>query len=141
MQYTRESKIGNLIDVVHFFEYLLYEKKLSFHPDDDFGEYVQNEGSTTSISSDEADIFNQLMDQCFSVCEEQKTEIYSIGLSSMRRSIKPNVQDPIEVGLLARRKGQATIYKVIERGNGGYVLTSLSEDISVFVHESDIVTI
>lgn len=141
MKYTRESKIVNLIEVVNFFEHLLYEKKLLFHPDDDFREYVQNEDGTATISSDEAEIFNQLMDQSFSVCEEKNMEIYSIGLASMRRFIKPDVQDPIEVGLLARRRGNTTIYKVLERRKGGYVLTSLSDDISVCVQDSDIIII
>ena len=141
MKYTRESKIVNLIDVVKFFEHLLYEKKMLFHPDDDFCDYVQNEESNKTINSDEAEIFNQLMDQCFAVCEEQNMEIYSIGLTSMRRFIKPDVQDSIEIGMLARRIGQDTIYKVVEKGKGGYVLASVPDDVSVFVHESDIVTI
>ena len=141
MKYTRESKIVNLIDVVKFFEHLLYEKKMLFHPDDDFCDYVQNEESNKTINSDEAEIFNQLMDQCFAVCEEQNMEIYSIGLTSMRRFIKPDVQDSIEIGMLARRTGQDTIYKVVEKGKGGYVLASVPDDVSVFVHESDIVTI
>ena len=141
MKYSRVSKIVNLIDVVNFFKHLIYEKNLFFHPDDDFNDFVQNKNCVPSINSDEAGIYNHLMEQCFAVCEEQGIEIYSIGLASMRRHIKHDIQDPIEVGLLARRIGQDHIYKIVDKEKGGYVLSSLSDDIFEFVKETDIVTI
>ena len=141
MQYTRDSKIENLIDVVHFFEYLLYEKKLSFHPDDDFSEYVNYEDSNPCFSSDEVEICNQLMDQCFEVCEEQDMDIYSIGLASMRRCINPNVKDPVELGLLARCEDKERIFKVVEKVDGGYMLSALDNNESIFVEDSNIVVI
>ena len=141
IKYTSGSKITNLIDVVKFFEYLLYEKNLLFHPDDDFSDYAQNEESANTINSDEAEIFNQLMDQCFAVCEEQSMEIYRIGLASMRRLMKFDAQDSIEVGLLARKTGQNQTYKIVEEVKGGYVLVSLSDNKSVLVKESEIVII
>ena len=68
MKYTRESKIVNLIDVVKFFEHLLYEKNLSYHPDDDFSEYVQQDDKRPCLTNGEVVLYNQLRNQCFKVC-------------------------------------------------------------------------
>ena len=142
MKYTQDSQIENLIDVVHFFEHLLYEKELSYHPDDDFSDYVNTMDDSPSFTDGEVRLYNRLMDQCFDICEKEKMDIYSIGLASMRRIIKPDVDDPIEVGLLARiKEDDEQIFKIEHEMNGEYMLTSLETGTSSFVDKSKILLI
>lgn len=126
MQYNSQSHIIHLKDVVYFFEHLLYERHLSFHPDDDFNDYVSMETGENTFSKEEAKIYNRLMEESFEVCEINDTEIYSIGLASMRRLIDPSIDDPIEEGYLVRVKGDRTIYRIISiDDNQNYLLKAI----------------
>ena len=142
MKYTEDSQIENLIDVVHFFEHLLYEKKLSYHPDDDFSDYVNTMDDSPSFTNEEVRLYNRLMDQCFDICKKEEMDICSIGLASMRKIIKPDVDDPIEVGLLARiKEDDEQIFKIEHEMNGEYMLTSLETGTSISVDKSKILLI
>ena len=114
-KYTSQSHISTLSGVVAFFEHLLYDRRISFHPDDDFSEYVKFSTSERIFSDKETEIYNRLMDECFEVCNMNNVEIYSIGLASQRRMLMPNVKDPIEVGQLVRIIGDSTIFKLTSR--------------------------
>ena len=142
MKYSQDSQIKNLIDVVHFFEHLLYEKEVSFHPDDNFSDYVNKIDERPSFTNEEVKLYNRLMNQCFDICQQEEMDIYSIGLASMRKILKPDVEDPIEIGLLARIKGdEDQIFKIEREMNGEYMLTSLEKGKSYFVDKSKILLI
>lgn len=112
MTYNNQSHITKLTDVVDFFEHLLYERRVSFHPDDDFAEYVSKDSDEQSFTDEEVVIYNRLMQESFDVCEETGVEIYSIGLASMRKLIDPSVDDEILPGDLVRVKDDRTVYQV-----------------------------
>ncbi len=112
MKYNSQSHITKLTEVVIFFEHLLYERKVSFHPDDDFVEYVSSDTGEPSFTSEEVAVYNNLMNESFDVCEKAGVEIYSIGLASMMRLIDPSVDDEIMPGYLVRIKDDSTIYQV-----------------------------
>lgn len=112
MKYNCLSHITKLTEVVNFFEHLLYERGVSFHPDDDFAEYVIIATGKQLFTDEEIDIYNRLMQESFDVCEKTGVEIYSIGLASMRRLIDPSVDDEILPGDLVRVKDGKTVYQV-----------------------------
>jgi hypothetical protein len=66
------------IEEVKLFARLLVKEGLSFHPDDDFSEYVVPETQRALYSSEEAEIRNFLMSQCFKVCESSNVDIYDL---------------------------------------------------------------
>ena len=83
MQYTKESKIGTIDDVRKFFGHLANERRVTFHPDDNFEDYVSEDGANT-FSEGECTIYNRLMDESFEVCEKNSADIYAIGLEFMQ---------------------------------------------------------
>lgn len=82
MAYTINSHINTLKEVRRFFRYLIAEKHINFHPDDDFEDYLEDKS--------EANLYNRLMDECFTVCEQkEKPEmIYDIALEEFDSYIK-----------------------------------------------------
>lgn len=74
MDINNSTHITSLDDVKEFFKYLYKDKKLNLHPDDLFTEDMGN------VTTDEAPLFNRLMDECFDVCEMTNTDIYGICL-------------------------------------------------------------
>ncbi len=71
------SQINNPGDVIEFAK-LLIEEGTSFHPDNDFGDYINLETQQPTYTKAEADLRNELMSQCFSVCNENDIDIYDI---------------------------------------------------------------
>lgn len=51
---------------------------LNFHPDTPFEDYIHGETRQATYTRAEADIRNQLMEQCFDVCEQVNIDIYEI---------------------------------------------------------------
>jgi hypothetical protein len=49
---------------------------VNFHPDDDFNDYINLETEKPTYTKDEADFRNELMNQCFAVCEKNGFDIY-----------------------------------------------------------------
>ena len=80
MTYTQDAHIKTVKDVEAFFHHLLDERKVNFHPDDDFADYISVYDGTPSFTGDEVLLYNRLMDESFSVCENTKEDIYKIGL-------------------------------------------------------------
>lgn len=56
------------IENVELFMKQLVEEGTNAHPDDDFNNYISMETGKESYTPDEAEIRNQLMEQCFDVC-------------------------------------------------------------------------
>lgn len=90
MIYGKEYHILSTKDVETFFHHLVHERKVNFHPDDMFEDYVSCEGGINSFTIDECAIYNRLMDECFRVCDNEGVDIYSIGLKELQTTHKRN---------------------------------------------------
>ena len=86
MQYNKETRITSVDDVKDFFHHLVNERKVNFHPDDRFADYVSEDG-VPSFSQEECAIYNHLMDESFDVCENRGADIYVIGLELMQKAM------------------------------------------------------
>ncbi len=81
MTYTAASHISSVKDVEAFFYHLVDDRKVNFHPDDDFANYVCLADNTTSFSAAEVVMYNRLMDESFDVCDKADIDIYDIGFN------------------------------------------------------------
>ncbi len=86
MHYNNETRITSVNDVKDFFHHLVNERKVNFHPDDRFEDYVPEDG-VPSFSQEECAIYNHLMDESFDVCEKNGADIYAIGLGLMQKAL------------------------------------------------------
>lgn len=73
------TKIETADDVKAFAKHLIAEG-VSFHPDDDFNDYVNFKENTLTYTKEEADLRNDLMKKCFEVCEKEGIDIYDVML-------------------------------------------------------------
>ena len=73
------TKIQTTEDVKAFAKQLIAEG-VSFHPDDDFNDYVNFRENKQCYTKEEADLRNELMNDCFMVCENEGIDIYSLML-------------------------------------------------------------
>ena len=65
-----------IVDDVKSFAKQLISEGISFHPDDDFNDYVIFKDYKPRYTKEEADLRNELMNQCFAVCKKNKLDIY-----------------------------------------------------------------
>ena len=87
MVYTTHDHITAAGDVEAFFRHLTADRKVCFHPDDDFADYISIDGRTPSFTNDEASLYNRLMDECFTVCKAAGVDIYEVGLKQLKATI------------------------------------------------------
>lgn len=73
------TQIQTSEDVKAFAKQLIAEG-VSFHPDDDFNDYVNFKENKPCYSKEEADLRNKLMNICFEVCEKEGVDIYDLML-------------------------------------------------------------
>lgn len=73
------AQIQTSEDVKTFAKQLIAEG-VSFHPDDDFNDYVIFKEDKPCYSKEEADLRNELMNNCFEVCENEGVDIYELML-------------------------------------------------------------
>lgn len=73
------TEIKTVKDVEAFAKQLIAEG-VSFHPDDDFNDYVFFKENKPCYTKEEAEVRNQLMQQCFEVCEREGVDIYAVML-------------------------------------------------------------
>ena len=90
MDYNVDSHILSVDDVRMFFHHLVEERKVNFHPDDDFANYVSLKDHTPTFSDEEVVIYNRLMDESFDVCDKSNTDIYEIGIKFLMLSYITN---------------------------------------------------
>jgi hypothetical protein len=69
------KQITTTKDVVAFARQLIKEG-VSIHPDDDFNDYINFESKEPIYSKEQAAFRNELMNQCFTVCEKNGINIY-----------------------------------------------------------------
>lgn len=91
MMYNSSSSIRTIEDVETFFHHIVFERKVNFHPDDMFENYVSCEGGVNTFSLGECAIYNRLMDESFKVCDKEGVDIYSIGLTELQTALGINV--------------------------------------------------
>lgn len=91
MTYTSESHIKSVKDVETFFHHRVSERKVNFHPDDMFEDYVSCEGGINTFTLGECAVYNRLMDESFAICENEGVNIYEIGLEKLQEALKINV--------------------------------------------------
>ena len=87
MNYNTESHINTVKDVETLFHHIVFERKVNFHPDDMFEDYVSCEGGINTFTVEECAIYNRLMDESFSICEKSGVDIYEIGLNELSSMI------------------------------------------------------
>ncbi len=73
------TKIETADDVKAFAKQLIAEG-VSFHPDDDFNDYVNFKENKLCYTKEEADLRNDLMSNCFGICEKEGIDIYDVML-------------------------------------------------------------
>lgn len=66
------------IEDVKTFAKQIIEEGVSFHPDDNFNDYVNLKTNKPSYTAKEAEIRNSLMNECFNVCDKAGVDIYDI---------------------------------------------------------------
>lgn len=84
MKYNSESHINTVDQVKEFFDYLAMERKVNFHPDDDFSDYINLSTNEPTFNAEEVAIFNNLMDESFVVCESNQTDIYQLSNATIQ---------------------------------------------------------
>lgn len=67
-------------DNVKAFAKQLITEGVSFHPDDDFNDYVNFKVNKPCYSKQDADLRNALISKCFDVCEKEGVEICDLML-------------------------------------------------------------
>jgi len=72
--------IKNTEDVKKFAVQLIGEG-VSFHPDDDFADYVNFKTGEPCYSGRKSALRNRRMAECFEVCSKENTDIYEIMLA------------------------------------------------------------
>ena len=90
MTYTSDSHIMSVKDVKTFFHHIVSERKVNFHPDDMFEDYVSCEGGINTFTLGECAIYNRLMDESFAVCNNEGVDIYAIGLEGLQEALEIN---------------------------------------------------
>ena len=73
------TQIQTSEDVKAFAKQLISEG-VSFHPDDDFNDYVNFKENKPCYTKEDADSRNELMSKCFEVCEKEAVDIYDVML-------------------------------------------------------------
>lgn len=82
-----KGPVKSVDEVKAFFSYLIKNESLSFHPDDDFKDYVSMESGKVTFSSETADHYNNLMNEAFEVCEIAGDDIYALAMSELKSAV------------------------------------------------------
>lgn len=77
--FMRPFQISYPEDVARLFYYLVFVLHVDLHPDDDFSDYKNADG-TPSFTAEEVSHYNALMKDAFRVCEDYDRDIYQLGL-------------------------------------------------------------
>jgi hypothetical protein len=80
--------IHTVKDVEKFFRYLVDVRRVNFHPDTDFAEYVSSDTGSKTFTDREVNYYNSLMNACFEICTQAGVDIYEIGLKVLKGALK-----------------------------------------------------
>ena len=128
MTYTSDSHIMSVKDVKTFFHHIVSERKVNFHPDDMFEDYVSCEWGINTFTLDECAIYNRLTDASFAVCKKDDVDIYEIGLVELQTAlgIKTSMTQEEYLELEAERE---SIVRQIRELEDGTTLETNAEEI------------
>ncbi len=73
------TQIKTIDDVKSFAKQIIAEG-VSFHPDDDFKDYMSIKENKSCYSKHDADFRNALMKKCFKICEKDGIDTYELML-------------------------------------------------------------
>ena len=90
MNYDSNIHIDSVDDVVISFHHLVSERKISFHPDDDFIDNVFFSSGKPVFSEEEMSLYNRLMRESFDLFEKSNVYIYSLGFDEVRSVLSMN---------------------------------------------------
>lgn len=76
MMFNERQPITTLAEVRAFASYLFFDLETSFHPDDDFTEYVRRSDNSPAFTPIRAERLNQRMSECHDVCAAAGADIY-----------------------------------------------------------------
>lgn len=85
MKYNSDSHIITVKDAEKFFHHIVFKRKVYFHPDNMFEDYVSCEGGINTFTLEECATYNRLMDECFSACEKEGVDIYTMETTQLKR--------------------------------------------------------
>lgn len=88
MSINEESHITTIADVESFFHHLVDERKVNFHPDDDFAKYISLDDKTPMFTDEEVAVYNRLMEESFDACEAAGADIYKLGIQQLQTILK-----------------------------------------------------
>lgn len=80
--------ITTLEQVDTFFDHVVINLKVNFHPDDDFADYVDTNTNIAVFSKEEAALANRLLNECFDVCQHNNIDIYGIAFTRLKRLVE-----------------------------------------------------
>ena len=89
MNYSNKSHINTVTDIKAFFHHLVDERKVNFHPDDDFAKYISLDDKTPMFTDEEVAVYNRLMEESFDACEAAGVDIYKLGIQQLQTILKP----------------------------------------------------
>ena len=69
-------------------KFIYEDLEVNFHPDDDFNDVINQETGEKSFSEVEANMYNNLVNECFNVCERENVDLYEIAYN-----LHPILQD------------------------------------------------
>ena len=72
------AHITTIDQVEEFTKYLVEDLKVNINPDNDFADYIEYETGKATFTDEEVERGNQLMDECFNVCEANGVDIYEL---------------------------------------------------------------
>ena len=87
MTYNIDSHIKSVEDVKAFFHHLVSVRRLNFHPDADFADYISCIDKTPSFTKDEVTVQYRFMEESFIVCEKSQIDVYAIGMDELQKSM------------------------------------------------------
>ena len=82
MKFDKTKKIETIEDVKAFFEFLSKELIISFHPDDGFDSYIDENGNQL-LSDDDCALYDTKMNECFDVCDTFNEDIYELAFDAL----------------------------------------------------------
>lgn len=81
-QDIKVSAITSKMAIATFFNFLLTDMNLAFHPDTPFEEYVKEDGTQVLQTQAAIDELNEIMAMCFDLCNEKEWDIYEIAINT-----------------------------------------------------------
>jgi hypothetical protein len=80
---THINQVNTLRDVRKFFEEIVCDCSVAFHPDRSFHDYENFDDDEKTFSKTEASRLDEILLRCFDICKNKNKDIYDMCLSVM----------------------------------------------------------